>query len=379
MIKTSVYNLAIGMHVSKLDRVWMSTSFFRRSFLIKNENQLKRLKAECEFVFIDPDKSKNTLLSPIEKTTTTEAIESASIEVSKTKNLLIKFFAQLQQGVNLDTKSLIPSISSLTNDVFNNTETYLYLAKLKEKDNSLSEKSIKVFIFYLAFAKHIGIKKDKLFEIGTAAILHDIGMLSVPEGLLRSAFINKDERKYIQNHTNVGVEILSKENVFSKLTLRTIKHHHENIDGAGYPDGLKGRDISLYARMLNIICMYEAITRDRVYKKGIFPIEAVRTLVCNVNSKIDTRLTFKFIEMLGVYPLGSIVSIKESGELVQIISFDNNKVFRAMPSEAINKKQQFDKLLTIHSCDVHQMINVNSCFVEELICKQDKVHAFLAG
>jgi HD-GYP domain-containing protein (c-di-GMP phosphodiesterase class II) len=267
MIKTSVYNLAIGMHVSKLDRVWMSISFFRRSFFIKNENQLKRLEAECEFVFFDPDKSKNTLLSPIDKTTTTKAIESASIEVSKTKNLLIKFFAKLQQGINLDTKSLILSISSLTNNVFNNTETYLYLAKLKEKDNSLSEKSIKVFIFYLAFAKHIGIKKDKLFEIGTAAILHDIGMLSVPEEFLISAFINKDERKYIQNHTNVGVEILSKENVFSKLTLRTIKHHNENLDGSGYTDGLKGRDISLYARMLNIICMKRL--RENVFIKKV--------------------------------------------------------------------------------------------------------------
>lgn len=365
MIKTSVYNLTIGMHVSKLDRVWLSTSFFRHSFLIKNDNQLKRLKAECEFVFIDPDKSKNTLLSPIEKTTAAEAIKSATIEVSKTQKLLVKFFTQLQQGVNLDTKSLISSISTLTNNVFNNTETYLYLAKLKEKDNSLSEKSIKVFIFYLAFAKHIGIKKDKLFEIGTAAILHDIGMLSAPEELLRSAFINKDERKYIQNHTNVGVEILSKENVFSKLTLRTIKHHHENIDGSGYPDGIKGRDISLYSRMLNIICMYEAITRDRVYKKAVFPIEAVRTLVCNVDSKIDTRLTFKFIEMLGVYPLGSIVSLN-NGELVQIISFDNNKGFTALACEAINKKQQIDKPLTIHSRDVHQIVNVNSCFVEEV-------------
>ncbi len=287
MIKTSVYNLAIGMHVCKLDRNWLSTSFFRHSFLIKNQHELKRLKAECEFVFIDPNKSHTA--ENIDKSTSIEAdsMESATNEINNIKKSLVKFFRQLMQGLYLDTKSLIPSIGALTNKVFNATETYLYISMLKDKDDSLVEKSIRVFILFLVFAKHIGVKKSQLLDIATAAILHDIGMISAPKSLLESAFISKGERKHIENHTIVGVEILSKENTFSELTLKTIKHHHENVDGSGYPNGLEGRDINLYSRMLNITCMFEALTRDRVYKKAVPPIEAARILTCNINSKLD--------------------------------------------------------------------------------------------
>jgi putative nucleotidyltransferase with HDIG domain len=362
MIKTSVYNLAIGMHVSKLDRDWLSTSFFRHSFRINNETQLKRLKAECLFVFIDKDKCKKEILSPI-KQTATESIKSAGIKVNQTKKILVKFFSQLNKGVKLDARLLISSVNSLSNDVFNNTTTYLYLTKLKEKDHSLSEKSMNVFIFYLAFAKYLGVKKTALCEIGTAAILHDIGMISAPEELFQSAFINKDERKFIQNHTNVGVEILTKENVFSNLTLKIIKHHHENVDGSGYPNGLIGRDISVYARMLNIICMYEALTRDRIYKKSISPIEAVNTLVRNINTKLDIRLTIKFVEMLGLYPLGSTVTLK-NGHLVQIISFDDKAGFCVIPYEKATKKINSSQAILVQSEEVDKIVGINSCFSE---------------
>lgn len=211
----------------------------------------------------------------------------------------------------------------------------------------------------MAFAKHIGVKKNQLLDIATAAILHDIGMLSAPKELLESAFISKGERKYIENHTKIGVEILSKENVFSKLTLQTIKHHHENVDGSGYPSGLKGRDIGLYPRMLNITCMYEALTRDRVYKKAISPIEAVKVLACNINSKLDSRLTLKFIETLGVYPSGSVVSLK-NGEMFKVLSFDNKNGYSVASNESVKENEQTPIPIVIHSDDVKQLICVNS-------------------
>lgn len=143
------------------------------------------------------------------------------------------------------------------------------------------------------------------------------------------------------------------------MSLKQWNQHHENVDGSGYPEGLKGSDISLYSRMLNITCMYEAITRDRIYKKSILPFEAVEMLVFNVNTKLDVRLTLKFIEMLGVYPLGSTISLN-NGELVQIISFDNNTSFGAIPCEDIKENQQARKPLIIQSCDVNKIISINS-------------------
>jgi len=357
MIKTSVYNLAIGMHVSKLDRSWLSTSFFRHSFKIQTQKQLSRLKAECEFVFVDPDKS--TVSKSIEQPSKAEAIKEASKEVDKAKKLLVNHFRKIQKGVNLNMKILIPLIGSLTNKVFDEAEVYLYITMLREKDNSLAEKSIRVFIFFLAFAKHIGVKKSLLLDISTAAILHDIGMLAAPTELLRSAFISKNERKYIESHTQIGVELLSKEKVFSDLTLSTIQHHHENVDGSGYPDGLKDRDIGLYSRMLNITCMYEALTRDRVYRKAVSPIEAAKILTFNADSKLDKRLTFKFIEALGVYPLGAVVALK-NGEMYTILSFEQSSSYRVVANESLGSDEITSVPIFIKAKQVVQLISVNA-------------------
>jgi len=359
MIKTSVYNLAIGMHVSKLDRNWLSTSFFRHSFLIENQRQLKRLKEECEFVFIDLDKSVVDASRKQATVRQAESIKSATKEINSIKKSLVDIFRQIQQSSYIDTKLLIPTIGPLINKVFSETNTYLYVIRLKKKDDSLAEKSIRVFILFLAFAKHIGVKKSLLLDIGLAAILHDIGMLCAPKELLKSAFISKGERKFIESHTKVGVEILSKENVFSDLTLKIIKHHHENVDGSGYPNGIKGRDIDLYSRMLNITCMYEALTRDRIYRKGISPIEAVKILTLNTDSKLDKRLTLKFIEAIGIYPLGSVIALS-NGATFKVLSFDKKNGYSVVSKESIKENERAPTPKTIQSSDVKQLICVNS-------------------
>ncbi|MDP7591625.1 MAG: DUF3391 domain-containing protein [Litorilituus sp.] len=357
MIKISVYNLAIGMHVSKLDRSWLSTSFFRHSFKIKTQKQLNRLKAECDFVFVDPDKS--VVSNAIKLPSKAEAIKEASNEVNKTKKLLVNHFKNIQKGVNIKVRTLIPVIGALTKGVLDDTEVYLYITMLRDKHNSLEAKSIRVFIFFLAFAKHIGVKKNLLEELGVAAILHDIGMLSAPQELLQSAFISKEERKFIENHPQIGVELLARENTFSELTLTTIKHHHENFDGSGYPDGLAGRDIGLYSRMLNITCMYEALTRNRVYRKAVYPTEAASILAFNAGSKLDKRLTLKFIEALGIYPLGSVVTLK-NGKMFTVISFDKKCGYSVVPSELNDSDEVKPEPIVIKPKDVTQLINVNS-------------------
>lgn len=364
MIKTSVHNLVIGMHVAKLDQPWLSTSFFRHSFLISDQKQLDRLKAECEFVYIDPEKSVVEAGVEQKATTTADSIKIAAKEIDNIKKSLVAVFGQIQKGSHLNTKLLIPTIGSLTNKILNETDTYLYIAKLKEKDNTLAEKSIKVFILFLAFAKHIGIKKDQLVDIGLAAILHDIGMLTVPKSVLNSAFLNKEERQYIENHTKVGVDILSQESDFSELTLKIISHHHENINGSGYPKGLKGRDISVYGRMLNITCMYEALTRDRAYKKAVSPIEAVTCLIRNIDTKIDSRLTLKFIEALGVYPPGSVISLN-NGNRVQVKSVDAKRGYKVVPFEPVDKNEHDYTPVMIQLSDIKQLIYVNDNDVKQ--------------
>ena len=93
-----------------------------------------------------------------------------------------------------------------------------------------------------------------------------------------------------------------------------VKEHHERIDGSGYPKGLKGEDVSKYGRMMAIVDSYGAMTSDRCYKNSIPPVKAFKTLIQESATAYDEELVEKFIQCLGVYPVGTLVQLN-SGKI----------------------------------------------------------------
>ena len=126
--------------------------------------------------------------------------------------------------------------------------------------------------------EHLGLSEDQLIALRRAGIVHDVGKIAVPDAiLLKPGRLTADEWKLIQEHPVVGERICSPLKSF-RFVLPIIRHHHEKFDGSGYPDGLRGEDIPVTARVLQVVDVYDALTTDRPYKKAFSITDALQTM-----------------------------------------------------------------------------------------------------
>ena len=125
-----------------------------------------------------------------------------------------------------------------------------------------------------ALAKRLSLSEEELIALRRGGIIHDIGKVAVPDQiLLKPGPLTPEERKVMQRHTIVGAGICSPLKSFRSV-VPIIRHHHEKIDGSGYPDGLKGDAVPLTARILQTVDIYDALTTDRPYRKAMAPDRA---------------------------------------------------------------------------------------------------------
>lgn len=148
-------------------------------------------------------------------------------------------------------------------------------------------------------AERIGLSPEETTALRRAGIVHDIGKVAVPDAiLLKPGPLTADERAIMQQHPVVGESICAPLKSF-RTVLPIIRHHHEKFDGTGYPDGLKGEQIPLTARVLSIIDVYDALTTERPYKPAHPPAEALKTMAEEVQKGWwDAKLFAAFGEMM---------------------------------------------------------------------------------
>jgi len=126
--------------------------------------------------------------------------------------------------------------------------------------------------------ERIGLGDDEITALRRGGIVHDIGKVAVPDAiLLKPGRLTGDEMKVMQEHTVIGEKICAPLKSF-RAVLPIIRHHHEKLDGTGYPDGLKGDEIPLTARILQIVDVYDALTTERPYKRAMSPQQALETM-----------------------------------------------------------------------------------------------------
>jgi putative two-component system response regulator len=127
-------------------------------------------------------------------------------------------------------------------------------------------------------AEHLALTEDQVTALRRAGIVHDIGKIAVPDAiLLKPAKLSEEEWRLIREHPVVGERICAPLKSFRSV-LPIIRHHHEKCDGSGYPDGLRGDDIPVAARVLQVVDVYDALTTDRPYKKAFSITDALQTM-----------------------------------------------------------------------------------------------------
>lgn len=213
-------------------------------------------------------------------------------------------------GTALQPKRMRPVLEQLMTGVLHDPKSMTYLALLRDHQDELVAKSVHVALLSLVFAKHIGLRQDQLLPLGMGALLHTLGLLDVPADILKKTTpLTDEEKQLIRQYPRRGYEYLAAQGGFDEQILDIVLHHQERINGEGYPDQLKGREIGFLARLVAITSVYEALTRNRSYGEALSPSTALGQLYRWRFHDFDSRLVEKFIQSLGVYPAGCLIEL----------------------------------------------------------------------
>lgn len=220
-----------------------------------------------------------------------------------------KMLNSVAQGLPLDIKMPQEFTEQLVSSIDRNPNALMCLTKIREKDSYLLEHSLNVAILLANFGKHLNLPEEEVQELALAGFLHDIGKIKVPDEILhKPGRLTDPEMNIMRDHVYYGVQTLE-EMQMPQHIIRIMAEHHERLDGYGYPEGLRGDEISQFGRMIAIVDTYDAIVADRCYKPGMPSQKALKILLGDSPEKYDGQLVQQFVKCVGIYPVGSLVKL----------------------------------------------------------------------
>lgn len=217
-------------------------------------------------------------------------VKKQSIDIQKQNELL----KQQSEKVNRLNEILIESLSNIVE--FRNLESRQHVRRIREYSLCLGKSVMELYPEYLLTPK-------KLDQISWASSLHDIGKIAIPESIiLKSGKLTPDEFELIKSHTTKGAEIIAQavqlnDKEIYDYAYDIARHHHEKYDGKGYPDGLKGDEISIASQIVSLVDIYDALTSKRVYKAAYEPDKAYQMIINGHSGTFSPKLLKAFTEV----------------------------------------------------------------------------------
>jgi putative nucleotidyltransferase with HDIG domain len=245
---------------------------------------------------------------------------------TQAKGLVSNVLKDVKLGRAIDVEAFDSLADGMVDSVLRNHNALACLGRIREKDNYLLEHSINLAVLMGIFAKSMKIDRETMHQTIVGAMLHDIGKVMIPDEVLhKPGKLSDDEFAIMRNHVVFSRELLKKTPGVSELTIKVAAQHHERIDGSGYPEGLHDCDICREGKMCAIADVYDAITADRVYHKGLPPTMALKKLLEWSGTHLDQTLVHRFIRSMGIYPVGSLVKLKSQRLAVVIEASESDQ------------------------------------------------------
>ncbi|MFA6179424.1 MAG: HD-GYP domain-containing protein [Candidatus Methylopumilus sp.] len=329
-----VNQLRLGMFIQQMQGAWFEHPFWRKSFMLKDDDDLEKLLvSRIPSVVIDtakgvdampfaptpvlpqnepvvtalPGKKQRPISFDDEKTRAGKLIQSSKVAVSS-------MFSEVRMGKAINSENALPLVNDIVASVSRNQNAFTSLVRLKSKDDYTYMHSVAVCALMVALARELGLDEDQIRQAGMAGLLHDIGKMVIPDEVLnKPGALSDDEFMVVRRHSEFGHAILSRSHNIDEVCLDVCLHHHEKIDGSGYPHKLKGDEISLFAKMGAVCDVYDAVTSNRPYKAGWEPGVSLQRM-SQWTEHFDQVVFKAFVKCVGIYPIGSLVKLK-SGRL----------------------------------------------------------------
>lgn len=234
--------------------------------------------------------------------------------ISTSKDVQKKLFKHIEEGSQIDLCSVKNLTSELIDTLFTDSNALMCAINIRKKDEYLLEHSFAVSMLMALFCRYLGIEKVIIRELAIGAFLHDIGKIRTPDHILnKPGKLTNEEFDVMKLHVDHSIDIIKSIKGISQLSLDVAALHHEKLNGAGYPFGLSGQQISRYGRILSICDIYDALTANRCYKEGSTQLKAFSILRSLAqDGQLDLGLVNHFIKCMGVYPIGSLVKLSSN-------------------------------------------------------------------
>jgi HD-GYP domain-containing protein (c-di-GMP phosphodiesterase class II) len=229
---------------------------------------------------------------------TIQETTKAGIVYDSTKLLVKDVLANPTLSVNIRrSQSLVESQVSY---ILGGQETFSNLLRVMSFDYYTYTHSVNVCTFSVAFARHLGyIDEETLNEIGTGALMHDVGKTKISDRILnKRTRLTALEMELVKRHPRWGADLMRETNLISEESYHPIIQHHERVDGSGYPDGLKDDDIHIFGKIVGIADSFDALTTQRAYQSAIETYPALQ-IMFNQNDAFDRKLLEKFARLMG--------------------------------------------------------------------------------
>ena len=369
--KIPVAHLQIGMHIDRVCGSWMASPFWQKSILLERVQDLQKIQAsKVQEVWIDTSKSMPAAvaglaaggdgqdggkdggapdhaeepalnaaapgpvsgalsdrpaaadkaaapsaprrpLAAIAHVPMGEEVVHAAKLLKRSREAVQSMFHEARMGNAVMVAEAIGLVDDISESVMRNAGAMIGLARLKTADDYTYMHSVAVCALMIALGKQLQLSDDEIRNAGLAGLLHDIGKMAVPPEILnKPGKLTDDEFAAVKAHPVEGHKLLEGTPGMLAAALDVCLNHHEKTDGSGYPKGLKGDEISLYARMGAVCDVYDAITSNRPYKQGWCPAESLRRMAEWSKGHFDADVFAAFVKCIGIYPVGTLVRLK---------------------------------------------------------------------
>lgn len=215
-----------------------------------------------------------------------------------------------------------------------------------------------VVVLSLLVGVELGISGTQLYELGMAALLHDVGNIFIPKAILQKpGKLTTEEYDIIKQHTEMGFQFLRDHFEISIEACIGALQHHENYDGTGYPGKLKRNKISIYGRIIAVCDVYDAMVSRRPFRQPMYPVEAMEYISSKAETMFDPEIVGALDRMIAHYPSGSCVELSSGVRCIVVENFQGNTGRPRL--RLINKLSKTPMYIDLNSDKVFENVRIN--------------------
>lgn len=317
--------------VDKMKRILIAKGTILDDYLIESLLKLNIMGVYIAEGEEDPEEEESYVTQE-----TLEKIEKLKVADRTKVQLQESVKKRVSEGIqfvfsNLNSDEFTKETNHITNELLKaieeNDAVAVDVSALKVSDEYTFKHSVDVATISMIVAKKYGLGEKEVYEIGVAGLLHDVGKSKIPTEILnKPGRLTDEEFEFMKQHSLFGYSILKDKEELSEDILMGVLQHHEKINGKGYPMGVNAGKISIYAKIIAVADVYDALVTERPYKKAFSQRDAVEILL-SMTDELDIEALRSFLGSVILYPVGSTVELS-NGEKARVVANDPTSILR---------------------------------------------------